>query len=184
MSHLCTHPLFSCPSLASIDSTWVTLWTCTQLYPLPPCSLPSSWNTFCYISSRLLSSLSCHIGLLFWWRLWVSQCPSQSMMFRHKRVADHAHWIITLTSLFWTCCSCAHLTWLCLLLLWNPEILLTCLYKTQDFPGGTSSKEPTCQHRRHTRCTFNPWVGKIPLEEDRTTHSSILAWRIAKDRGA
>ena len=28
------------------------------------------------------------------------------------------------------------------------------------FPGGASSKEPTCQHRRHKR--FDPWVRKIP----------------------
>ena len=26
--------------------------------------------------------------------------------------------------------------------------------------------------------TFDPWVGKIPLEEGMATHSSILAWRI------
>jgi len=25
---------------------------------------------------------------------------------------------------------------------------------------------------------FNPWVGKIPLEKGKATHSSILAWRI------
>ena len=30
----------------------------------------------------------------------------------------------------------------------------------------------------------DPWVGKIPLEEGMATHSSILAWRIPKDRGA
>ena len=29
------------------------------------------------------------------------------------------------------------------------------------FPGGTSGKEPTCQCRRHKRCGFDPWVGKI-----------------------
>ena len=28
------------------------------------------------------------------------------------------------------------------------------------------------------RCRFDPWVGKIPLEEGMATHSSILAWRI------
>ena len=27
------------------------------------------------------------------------------------------------------------------------------------------------------RCVFDPWVGKIPLEEDLATHSSILTWR-------
>ena len=26
--------------------------------------------------------------------------------------------------------------------------------------------------------TWDPWVGKIPLEEGKATHSSILAWRI------
>ena len=31
---------------------------------------------------------------------------------------------------------------------------------------------------------FNPWVGKIPLEEGMATHSSILAWKIPMDRGA
>ena len=32
--------------------------------------------------------------------------------------------------------------------------------------------------RRHKRHWFNPWVGKIPLEKEIVTHSSILAWRI------
>ena len=30
------------------------------------------------------------------------------------------------------------------------------------FPGGTDGKEPTCQCRRHKRCRFDSWVGKIP----------------------
>ena len=29
-------------------------------------------------------------------------------------------------------------------------------------PGGTSSKEPTCQCRRHKRLRLDPWVRKIP----------------------
>ena len=28
------------------------------------------------------------------------------------------------------------------------------------------------------RPEFDPWVGKIPLEKEMATHSSILAWRI------
>ena len=32
------------------------------------------------------------------------------------------------------------------------------------FPGGTSGKEPTFQCKRHKRCGFSPWVGKIPLK--------------------
>ena len=30
------------------------------------------------------------------------------------------------------------------------------------FPGGTSGKETACQCRRCKRCSFNPWVGKMP----------------------
>ena len=29
------------------------------------------------------------------------------------------------------------------------------------FPGGTSGKEPACQHRRHKKRGFSPWVGKV-----------------------
>ena len=28
--------------------------------------------------------------------------------------------------------------------------------------GGACGKEITCQYRRHKRCRFDPWVGKIP----------------------
>ena len=43
------------------------------------------------------------------------------------------------------------------------------------FAGGAHGKEPTYHCRR---LGFDPWVGKIPMEEGMTTHSSILAWRI------
>ena len=43
------------------------------------------------------------------------------------------------------------------------------------FPGGASGKEPACQSRRPKRRGFSPWVGKIPLEEEMATHSSVLA---------
>ena len=33
-------------------------------------------------------------------------------------------------------------------------------------------------NKGHKKHRFSPWVGKIPLEEDMATHSSILAWRI------
>ena len=33
---------------------------------------------------------------------------------------------------------------------------------TVDFQGGARGKEPVCQCRRHKRCRFDPWVGKIP----------------------
>ena len=45
------------------------------------------------------------------------------------------------------------------------------------FAGGASGKEPVCQYRRHKRCKFDPWAGKIPGR--RARHSwRILAWRI------
>ena len=33
---------------------------------------------------------------------------------------------------------------------------------TWGFPGGTIGKEPICQHRRHKRRRFSPWVWKVP----------------------
>ena len=33
-------------------------------------------------------------------------------------------------------------------------------------------------HLQCRRSSFNPWVRKIPLEEEMETHSSILAWKI------
>ena len=38
----------------------------------------------------------------------------------------------------------------------------------------------SCQCRRHKRNRFDLWVGKIPLEEEMATHSSILAWTIPR----
>ena len=37
------------------------------------------------------------------------------------------------------------------------------------FPDGASHKEPPCQCRRHKRCGFSLWVGKIPCRR---------AWRL------
>ena len=38
--------------------------------------------------------------------------------------------------------------------------MLFCLFMHfQGFPGGSDSKEPTCQYRRPS---FDPWVGKMP----------------------
>ena len=36
-----------------------------------------------------------------------------------------------------------------------------CLLILMEFPGA-SGKEPACQCRRCKRCSFNPWVRKIP----------------------
>ena len=48
----------------------------------------------------------------------------------------------------------------------------------EGLPRWLSGKEPTCQCRRQRRCGFDPWIRKIPLEEELLTHSIILAWKI------
>ena len=45
------------------------------------------------------------------------------------------------------------------------------------FPGGSAGK-CACKSGAPGDTGFDPWVGKIPLEEGMATHSSILAWRI------
>ena len=50
--------------------------------------------------------------------------------------------------------------------------------------SGASGKEPACQCRRHKRRGFDPYVGKIPLEDEMATHSYILVRENPMDRGA
>ena len=47
-------------------------------------------------------------------------------------------------------------------------------------PGGLSGEESAHQGRRCRRRQFGPWVGKITLEEEMASHSSIFAWRIPR----
>ena len=54
----------------------------------------------------------------------------------------------------------------------------TRLKRLSTHAGGTSGKESSCQSKRRERHGFDPWVGKIPLEEGVATHSRILPWRI------
>ena len=66
-----------------------------------------------------------------------------------------------------------------------PNVIVTSQAYNGDFPGGPGGKEPACQCQRCKRQEFDPWVRKIPLEEEMATHSSILvknpmdrrAWR-------
>ena len=53
-----------------------------------------------------------------------------------------------------------------------------CLNMCVGLPRWLSSKEPTCQCRKHRRRGFDPWVRKLPWRRAGQTHSSILAWRI------
>ena len=61
--------------------------------------------------------------------------------------------------------------------------VLMCLLTGEGLSGGTSGKEPTC-----LPADAETWVWSLsqedPLEEGLATHSSILAWRMPKDRGA
>ena len=48
----------------------------------------------------------------------------------------------------------------------------------EGFPGGASDKELACPYRRHKRCRFDPWIGKIRWKRAWQPTSSILPWRI------
>ena len=51
-----------------------------------------------------------------------------------------------------------------------------CIY-SEGFPGGASSKEPSCQRRRReTQVRTLGW--EDPLKEGMATHTTILSWRI------
>ena len=39
---------------------------------------------------------------------------------------------------------------------------LDTMLQSMGFPGGASGKAFPCQYRKHTRCRFDPWVGKMP----------------------
>ena len=45
------------------------------------------------------------------------------------------------------------------------------------FLSDSLGKESTCNAGDTGAVGFDPWVGKIPLEEGMAIHSSILAWR-------
>ena len=46
----------------------------------------------------------------------------------------------------------------------------------KGFPGGAAVKNPPANPGGPR--DIDPWVEKIPLEEEMATHSSILAWKI------
>ena len=52
--------------------------------------------------------------------------------------------------------------------------------KGWGFTSDASGKEPPApsQSRRPKSHWFDPWAGKIPLEEGMVTYSNTLAWRI------
>ena len=54
-------------------------------------------------------------------------------------------------------------------------LLCICVLKG-GFSGSSAGQESSCNV--WGRPGFDPWVGKIPLEKEKATHSSILAWRI------
>ena len=54
-------------------------------------------------------------------------------------------------------------------------LLCICVLKG-GFSGSSAGKESSCNV--WGRPGFDPWVVKIPLEKEKATHSSILAWRI------
>ena len=41
-------------------------------------------------------------------------------------------------------------------------------------------KNPTCQGRRHKRCSFDPWVGKIPCRRVQG-RENLPGWRLEEE---
>ena len=52
----------------------------------------------------------------------------------------------------------------------------TPLLGTEGFLGGTSGKEPACQCKRRKRCSFDPWVRKIPWRKAQQSTPVFLPW--------
>ena len=52
------------------------------------------------------------------------------------------------------------------------------------FPGDTSGEEPACQCRRHKRCRFYPWAGRIPWTRARQKPLHCPCLENPMDRGA
>ena len=50
----------------------------------------------------------------------------------------------------------------------------------QGFPGGAVVKNLLANTGVEQRHGFDPWVRKIPLEEEMATHSRILVWNIPR----
>ena len=48
------------------------------------------------------------------------------------------------------------------------------IYTHVGFPGGTTGEEPTCHCRRHKRCEFHPWVGRIHRSRERQPTAVFL----------
>ena len=73
-----------------------------------------------------------------------------------------------------------HLISFCILqiVFWNHSTVDIEVSTFRKLPRWLGGKESTCQCGKHRRCGFDLWVGKIPLEEEMATHSSILAWKI------
>ena len=63
--------------------------------------------------------------------------------------------------------------------IWLHWVLVAACRIFMGFPGGSVVKN----HMYYRRLQFDPWVGKIPLEKEVATHSSILARRLPMDRG-
>ena len=63
------------------------------------------------------------------------------------------------------------------------QLVLTVSTVVRHFPGGASAKEPACQCRRHKRCGFYPWFGKIPWRRA-WQPTPVFLPREPMDRGA
>ena len=62
---------------------------------------------------------------------------------------------------YWVC-RWWMILWGCQIKNWITNTCFNISVNQMGFPGGASGKVAACQCRRHKRCRFNPWAGKIP----------------------
>ena len=117
-----------------------------------------------YILKILLIYCSKEVSEHVFWNIQITWCwngKGDVQMFTHFARApafwEERCWVISICTS--VPCDFYSMVWVEIL---HPVPFLGKQEKKKIFTGGASGKEPACQRRKHKRCGFNPWIGKIP----------------------
>ena len=128
---------------------WACFYEFLSYHFLPPkCRLRVIWGLFQSCGGRGLMARSWTTAT--YWILFLG--AGDSVM----NPGPYCHWTHSRASFMFQM-SCVKRS------LWFDEtMLMEVVNKLTGIPKWLSGKEPACQCRRHRRCGFHPWVGKIP----------------------
>ena len=128
---------------------WACFYEFLSYHFLPPkCRLRVIWGLFQSCGGRGLMARSWTTAT--YWILFLG--AGDSVM----NPGPYCHWTHSRASFMFQM-SCVKRS------LWFDEtVLMEVVNKLTGIPKWLSGKEPACQCRRHRRCGFHPWVGKIP----------------------